>query len=367
MEHEYDCYNYQGAELQFVGFDELTSFTELQYEFMISVLRTVKGQTDQLPRYLRAGTNPIGPGVEWVRRRFRFWTYKPGARVDEFDGPYAKSGEALWITRDENTGEESLSSASDPTARSRVFFPATLRDNPALAATDYADQLRQLDPTTRRQLLDGDWMVRVQPGKFLRRAWFKIVEAAPTDVIARCRYWDRAATEQAGRNDPDWTVGVKMSLTLARQFVIEHMVRVRAEPAEVFELVTSTARSDGKQVVQVLEQEPGASGKMEVAHYVRSMPGYDVRVVRPSGDKVARARPLAAQAAPPASNVMVIAAPWNEALLDEFESFPGLGGHDDIVDSASGGMAWLAPQASAKGSTASSSTLRPLARARGGY
>jgi hypothetical protein len=60
----------------------------------------------------------------------------------------------------------------------RVFVPARLRDNPHLDTEEYTKTLQQLDPVTRRQLLEGDWDVRPE-GKLFKREWFEIVEAGP--------------------------------------------------------------------------------------------------------------------------------------------------------------------------------------------
>ncbi len=39
MQYEHDVHKYQGREFQYVGFDELTHFTEYQYTYMFSMCR----------------------------------------------------------------------------------------------------------------------------------------------------------------------------------------------------------------------------------------------------------------------------------------------------------------------------------------
>lgn len=58
MEHETSKSIYDGAEYQFVGFDELTHFYRSQYVFMFSRLRSAHG----IPTFMRATTNPGGIG-----------------------------------------------------------------------------------------------------------------------------------------------------------------------------------------------------------------------------------------------------------------------------------------------------------------
>jgi hypothetical protein len=116
LDTERDRFRYQGAELQFIGFDELTQFPEQWYRYLLSRLRRLKGAT--VPLRARGASNPGGLGHDWVRRRF-------------VEGEHREE---------------------------RAFIPATLADNPHLDAVSYREALAQLDATTRKQLLDGVWI-----------------------------------------------------------------------------------------------------------------------------------------------------------------------------------------------------------------
>ena len=61
--------------------------------------------------------------------------------------------------------------------------------------------------------------------------------------------------------------------------------------------------------------------------------------IRSTGDKVTRARPLAAAIAN--GNVRVVRGTWLTDWLDEFSSFPEACPHDDQVDSATGAFSFL--------------------------
>jgi hypothetical protein len=118
VETEADRHKYQSAAYAFIGFDELTSFTESQYEYIaFSRQRRRKALAEiGVPIRVRSASNPGGVGHGWVSRRF-ITQRKPSV----------------------------------------VFVPARVQDNPGLDVDDYIASLSQLSDTLRRQLLEGDW------------------------------------------------------------------------------------------------------------------------------------------------------------------------------------------------------------------
>ena len=140
LEHPASVYLYHSAQFAYIGFDELTTFHESQYLYMLSRCRSVAG----VPSRVRAASNPGGSGHAWVRRRF----------VEKL-----RPGEVRWFKRD---GEQDIeTSAHDPEALSRQFIPARVYDNPTLMEKDpgYIRRLKALDPIDRLRLLEGDWWV----------------------------------------------------------------------------------------------------------------------------------------------------------------------------------------------------------------
>tara|TARA_Y100000310_G_C20618424_1_gene781918 strand:+ start:210 stop:1460 length:1251 start_codon:yes stop_codon:yes gene_type:complete len=295
LENERDKYRYQGMSVQFIGFDELTQFREEVYRFLFGWLRRLEGSP--VPLRMRCASNPGNIGHQWVRQRF----------------------------------------LEEGKVKGRVFIPATIDDNPYLDREEYIRSLSELDPITRRQLLDGDWSARRSGGIFARE-WFEIVAAAPAQA-RRVRYWDLAATEVGQGTDPDWTAGAEMSVTSDGVYYLEDVLRRRATPRAVEALVKQTAEVDGTSVPIVMEEEPGASGKSLVDYYRRKViPGFNFHGRRQTGSKEVRAAPLSSQAE--AGNVKLVRGPWVGDFLDEAELFPE-GEHDDMVDAASGAFAEL--------------------------
>lgn len=299
METEKDKYQYQGAQLQFIGFDELTQFeTESRYLYLFSRLRRTKDF--EVPLRVRAATNPGGIGHPWVKERF--------------------------IT---HPGEK------------RLFIPAFLEDNPFLDQEEYEESLAELDVVTREQLRHGDWEIDPRGGMF-QRQWFDLIQEIPKDLGYTVRYWDMAASAEQEFNDPDWTVGTKMSLNSRGGYTISDIVRFRGTPLENEEMVRATAMADGVDTHVFMEQEPGSSGKALVSHYARNvLKGWTFRGDKDyrKASKEIRAKPFSAAAED--GLVEILVGSWISPWLDEHIIFPD-GGHDDQVDSSVGAHAMIA-------------------------
>lgn len=146
LEREEDVMRYHGQAFSYIGFDELTQHpTPFAWNFMRSRLRTT---AKDLPLYMRATTNPGGPGHGWVKRMF----------IDP-----APSGEAFPAT-DIDTGEVLVYPEHSPKAGQplfyRKFIQAKLSDNPYLYEDGkYEANLLSQSENQRRQLLEGDWSV----------------------------------------------------------------------------------------------------------------------------------------------------------------------------------------------------------------
>ncbi len=331
LQHEGDKYNWQGAQIPLIGFDELTHFSRAQFLYLLSRNRSLSG----VRPYMRATTNPDADS--WVKELLAPWVddehpefpFAPGA-VRWFT---VENDAVTWVGpdwRDEN----------GLAGKSLSFVPARVTDNRILLAEnpEYLASLRALPLVEQRRLLHGDWKVRPAAGKVFNRAWFEVAEVAPAggQVV---RFWDFAATaKKLASDDPDWTVGVKMRRHEGL-FFVEDVVRVRAAWPEVKRLVRATATLDGLDVRVGWEIEPGASGKAVSAELVQALAGFDAHGVHPAGDKVQRASGMAAQTL--GGHVRLVRGAWNSAYLAELHSFPDVD-HDDQVDASSGAFNLLA-------------------------
>lgn len=357
MQHEGDHLRYKSAEFQTTVWDELTELPlESQYAFVgLSRVRRLAGST--VPLRTLGGTNPGGPGHAWVRARF---VGDPEAGV-----------EALLPGR---------------------YIPARIRDNPHLDQESYIAGLMHLHPTTREQMLNGDWRAR-DPGDYFRAYWFGPLLDYETDLwpaadCVRIRWWDLAASE---KQDAARTAGVKMARHRSGVRAVEHARAFRATPGKRDDLIVQTAKADGFGVVIGLEIEPGSGGIAQFEALAQTLRRQGFRVVgaRPrvgapdltdkekarmatnsiqNRGKEGRADPVASclergyqrRGEGPNTNglwwgadagrlvteqrdgIRLFAGPWTQEYLDEIEGFPPeSGGLCDLVDATSGAWAWL--------------------------
>lgn len=128
-----DMLTYQGAEIQWLYFDELTHFTKPMYDFIRSRVRA-PDRMNIVP-CVRCASNPGGPGHSWVKSYF----------VDA-----TNIGETI-ITR-----EVLLDGEDKPQKRTIQYIPATVRDNPHLPKS-YEVELMLKPPKLRDALLYGKW------------------------------------------------------------------------------------------------------------------------------------------------------------------------------------------------------------------
>jgi predicted phage terminase large subunit-like protein len=349
LQYDKDKYQYQSAEYQFIGFDELTQFEQGPYEYLFSRLRRPALPCMVCKTPLRR-RNPKGPknapGKRWYHVNEVACTNAiPDPKVLHQYGPAKQDGITLmdvplrmrsatnpggighvWV-RDHFINKDTKSDKA-------LFIPSLLRDNPALDRTEYEESLSHLTAVDRERLLNGDWDV-IEEGAMFQRHWFKHADDFPRKAKV-VRYWDLASVEGGG----DWTVGALVSLTEDGQWFIEDIVRGQWSPLQVERVIKQTALQDGRNIPVRMEQEPGSSGVNTIDHYRRNvLIGFDFDGDRPTGGKSERARPLASAAE--AGNVYIVKGQWHPVFLDEISLFPNVP-HDDQVDAVSGAVGFLA-------------------------
>lgn len=176
-----DKFKYSGAEIQFLYFDELTSFEQEIYDFLKTRLRAKKSLG--VTPLVRSASNPGNIGHGWVKRMF----------VDA--GPYMSIVERAVY--------------SEALHKSRVtktqYIPALATENPFIT-DDYIFELEQKPEALKRALLNGDWdafegQVFTEfvndPKHYRDRLWTHVIE--PFDIPES---WPRYLSFDHGYSKP---------------------------------------------------------------------------------------------------------------------------------------------------------------------
>lgn len=131
---EATVHQYQGAEIHWLYFDELTHFSKPMYDYIKTRLRA--NRKLGITPCVRCASNPGGPGHGWVKAYF----------VDS-----TNIGRRVHSVRRESPFEQGKC-----TQTTVQYIPATVRDNPHITA-DYIFELEQKPPKLRDALLFGKW------------------------------------------------------------------------------------------------------------------------------------------------------------------------------------------------------------------
>jgi predicted phage terminase large subunit-like protein len=340
LELESTVHEWQGSQMAYIGFDELTHFTAAQFWYMLSRNRSVSG----VKGYIRATCNPDADS--WVKDLISWW-------IDPLSGYPLKerSGVLRWFIRQgdtlvwADTKEELINQyGPDTMPKSLTFIPAKLSDNQILMMKDpgYKANVLSLPRVERARLYDGNWFARLQAGNYFRREMFQILPRHTNlDIRRQIRAWDRASTKpHEGNKDPDWTRGLKLAETTTGMYIIMDLVSLRDSPMINNLTIRQTAEKDGPACAIGLEQDPGSAGANDIANMTKLLTGYHTVISKPSKNKELRATPVSSQCE--AGNIFILDGPYIQEMLSELEAFPTNGVHDDIVDALSTAFSLLA-------------------------
>ena len=146
---------YQGAEIHWLYFDELTHFTKPMYDYLRTRLRAEKRLG--ITPCVRAASNPGGPGHAWVKARFVDSTAAvaavPPSASDEATAKSAGLAHEAGHVRRIEVKSEVLGTTA---VRTVQYIPATVQDNPHIAKA-YTIELEQKPRALRDALLYGKW------------------------------------------------------------------------------------------------------------------------------------------------------------------------------------------------------------------
>jgi len=169
LEHEQSKYDWDGAQIAFLGFDELIHFTPGQFWYLIGRNRSACG----VKPYIRATTNPQSFG--WVKRLISWWIYPDDHEAEHLRGmPIPeRAGVIRYLARWNEANywgdtpelvlaelpEEGRAAYHTKLVKSVTFIPGTLDDNQELLEKDpaYEGNLLSQDKQHGRRLRVGCW------------------------------------------------------------------------------------------------------------------------------------------------------------------------------------------------------------------
>lgn len=335
LTRDQDVMKWQGSQITFMGFDELTHFSKKQFTYMMSRNRSTCG----VKPYIRATCNP--DAESWVADFIAWWIDpNTGYPIPE------RSGRIRYmVTVDDefqfaDTWEELCKryGVKKNKCKTVTFIASKLSDNKELMKKDpsYLANLEALTLVDKERLLKGNWKIKPAAGTYFQRKQVEVILDTPNDIYFYCRAWDLAATGKDEEGNPDYTAGVLMGIRRNGLCVVLDVINVQYRAADVDRLLKSTAASDRKRYGYNYEvhipQDPGQAGKRQAQYYIKLFSGYDIRTDTISGSKEIRATPYAAQWQ--AGNVQIVAGEWNDMYFNQLEMFPE-GEHDDMVDASS--------------------------------
>ena len=150
-QHEKDVFQYQGAEIHLLLFDELTSFTEFQYDYLRGRVRCAleieEKYRHKIPGIVGA-SNPGGIGHGFAKARW----IDPAKPMELWRAPPKEGGMV------------------------RCYIPGRIEDNPLLIKNDpgYIDRLDALPEPYRTAYKDGDWDLFMGQAFQFNRQWHVI-------------------------------------------------------------------------------------------------------------------------------------------------------------------------------------------------
>lgn len=331
LENKGDEDHYQGQEFTFIGWEEAGNWaTSDQIDKIRACLRSAEGAK----LFWVLTCNPAGEGHEWIKKLYKLGNEGVKAGIDPT---------VPWF--------------NEKTQTECVFIPGTMQDNPQLLLNDpnYKNRLRSVGAAhVVRAWIMGDWDTSPD-GNIYKRAWFKYYDWDPylaalpsvgnahreaPEFFEIIQSWD---TGQKTGEKNDYSVCTTWAIGQSQYFLLD-MWRDKATMPVLARKVQQLAYQWWANAIYIEDRSSGASIIQSLREHTR----LPIIGVNPDQNKIARA---AAVAHLYESGRVLLPNPdkheWVETYIEEHCSFPEVS-HDDIVDSASQGLAHLVKHAHMK-------------------
>lgn len=252
LEYEKNILDWQGAQIPFIGFDELTHFTRRMFFYLLSRNRSVCG----IKPYVRATCNP--DPESWVAEFVSWWIdQETGFPIPERDGVVryliVDGDKDIWGSSYEEVIEKSWyllqplveKSGIDPKdfVKTVAFISGDIYQNKELLKVNpgYLANLLSQDKATKSALLDGNWKV-------------VITENDVYDYARFAGMFENSFSRKTGQK----YITADIALKGSNKFVILVWDGYEAIDIEILD------KSDGGQVIDALKQMAAKHGVQNV-------------------------------------------------------------------------------------------------------
>jgi predicted phage terminase large subunit-like protein len=235
IEHDKDLDSWLGAQICLLLFDQLETFTERMFFYMLSRNRSACG----VRPYVRATCNP--DPRSWLAK-FVSWWIDPDTGYPNFE----LAGKVRWMVRIGrdlhwfDTRAEAVRycltrevkpDLAQEMPKSVTFIPATVEDNKILQSKDpgYKANLLALPPYDRERLFGGNWKDRSETGEFpfhwFDNRWFEEWPLESALVLKTL-----ALDPSKGKSDKTGDYSAYVKLAIDRHDVLYVQANMRRRP-----------------------------------------------------------------------------------------------------------------------------------------
>jgi len=346
LEYEKNALDYQGAQLCLIQFDELTHFTEYQWDYIMSRNRSVCG----VRPYVRATCNPDPDS--WVAKWIEWWIdQKTGYPIKERSGIIRyfvrKNNELVWS----DSEAELIAKHPDLIPRSFTFISATLEDNPILMTADpqYRANLLAMPEVEKERLLKGNWKIKPSGGNVFKREWFR--HLISEEIMQQMRYdflvgsWDTAydiddpeAPKKNKNTGPDYSVYTLWGINRQGYTLIDRY-KEKLEFDDLYNTVVGRYLQDRPHALLIEKKASGISLIQSLKNSQHRIPLVPIERTKREGSKLDRAY----QTVPTFAAGLVhlpASAYWLHNYIETMVGFPD-SAHDDDVDSTTQALIWI--------------------------
>jgi hypothetical protein len=199
LEYEKNKFDWQGSQVPFIGFDEVTHFSESMFFYLLSRNRSVCG----VKPYVRATCNPDPDS--WVAKLIEWWIDQDtGFPIPERDAKvrfFCRDGKNyIWGDTEKECIDKAwyfleplvINSGIEPRSfiKSLAFISGSIYDNKKLLEVnpEYLGNLASQDDAQKKILLEGNWKTVISENDVYDYQAFKSMFDSPYSVKTGTKY-----------------------------------------------------------------------------------------------------------------------------------------------------------------------------------